>query len=843
MDNKIRIYGARENNLKNINLEIPKNKLVVLTGVSGSGKSTIAFKTLQTECQRQYMESLGMVTDEFVKPKVDYITGLSPAISVNQSNANRNPRSTVGTITEIYTYLRILYAKLGIRNCRHCGQEIFPVFQNPESPGTIIEDDTFASEIEEGMPCPHCGRTVPVLTMSHFSFNKPQGACETCNGIGITSIPNLEKIINENLSIKEGAVLLWDDFLTQRNGESVENAGRYYGFEVDLNTPVKSWDNTAITFLLHGALSEEISELFPGIKPPRTVPQGRYEGLLTNLERKYSENNVASKAYEKLRALFHEDVCPTCKGTRLKKESAKVKVMGVNIIEAGHKSLSEIYDFVLQVENSLRNDALQVVKPVLESLKERLQRFLDVGVGYLSLDRSAVSLSGGEAQRLRLASLLGSGITGVLYVLDEPTTGLHSRDTEKLLMVLRHLRDLGNTVLVIEHDTELMENADHIIDIGPGAGEYGGQVVAEGTVDEIKNIKNSLTGKYLSRELVPYKSQGYRKKLDSFLSIRNAAANNLKNVSVDIPIGYLTVVSGVSGSGKSSLVFDVIAEHADSYLSKRKAPDNAVIDNLQSFERCITFDQNSIGRSSRSNIATYTDIYTEIRQLFASLPGAGKHKLLPKHFSFNVPGGRCEKCEGQGFLTIPMHFMPDAQVACPACRGRRFQNNVLSVKYDGLDISDILDMSVDSAMEVFKNEKEIYDKLSFLSKVGLSYIKLGQSTSSLSGGEAQRIKLAKELGTNYTGNTLYLLDEPTTGLHPHDAVKLARVLDELTAAGNTVIVIEHNLDMIAMADFVIDFGPGGGTAGGYIIAKGAPSEIMSNSQSYTGLCLSGRKYV
>ncbi|MDF2986447.1 MAG: excinuclease ATPase subunit [Eubacterium sp.] len=841
MENKISIHGARENNLKNINLEIPKNKLVVLTGVSGSGKSTIAFKTLQTECQRQYMESLGMVTDEFVKPKVDYITGLSPAISVNQSNANRNPRSTVGTITEIYTYLRILYAKLGVRNCRHCGREILPVFENLQSPEIIIEDDTFASEFEEAMPCPNCRRTVPVLTMSHFSFNKPQGACETCNGMGITSIPNLEKIINDNLSIKEGAVLLWDDFLTQRNGESVENAGRYYGFEVDLNTPLKNWSNTAITFLFRGALSEEISELFPGIKPPKTVPQGRYEGLLTNLERKYSENNTASKAYEKLRALFHEDMCPTCKGTRLKKESAKVTVMGVNIIEAGQKSLSEVNDFALQVEESLSNAALQIVKPVLDSLKERLHRFLDVGVGYLSLDRSATSLSGGEAQRLRLASLLGSGLTGVLYVLDEPTTGLHSKDTAKLLKVLRHLRDLGNTVLVIEHDTELMTNADHIIDIGPGAGECGGQVVAAGNVDEIMNTGNSITGKYLSGELIPYKSQGIRKKSNSFLSIRDACANNLKNISVDIPIGKLTVVSGVSGSGKSSLVFDVIAEHADSFLNKRKSPDNAIINNLGSFDRCITFDQNSIGRSSRSNIATYTDIYTEIRQLFASLPGAGKHKLLPKHFSFNVPGGRCEKCEGQGFLTIPMHFMPDAQVTCPACRGKRFQNNVLSVNYDGLNISDILDMSVDAAMKAFKSEKEIYDKLNFLSIVGLSYIKLGQSTSSLSGGEAQRIKLAKELGTSYTGNTLYLLDEPTTGLHPHDTVKLARVLDELTATGNTVIVIEHNLDMIAMADYVIDFGPEGGASGGYIIAKGTPHEIIRNNQSFTGLCLSAGK--
>ncbi len=836
MQNEIKIIGAKENNLKNISLSIPKNKLVVLTGVSGSGKSTIAFETLQTECQRQYMESLGMVTDEFVKPNVGEITGLSPAISVSQSNANRNPRSTVGTITEIYTYLRILYAKLGVRKCKHCCKEILPQFEDEILSSDILDDDTFASDMEEGMPCPHCGKTIPILTMSHFSFNKPQGACEVCNGIGVTNVPNLEKIINENLSINEGAVLLWDDFLTQRNGESVENAGKHYGFEADLNKPLNSWNDTAKTFLFHGALSNEIAALFPDVKPPKTVPLGRYEGLLTNLKRRYSENATA-KNHEKIKQLFHEDVCPTCNGTKLKKDSAKVTVNNLNIIEIGQKSLSDLLSIMLYIEKNLSKEAIGIVAPITQSIKQRLHRFLDVGVGYLSLQRSAVSLSGGEAQRLRLASLLGSGLTGVLYVLDEPTTGLHSRDTEKLLNVLCHLRDLGNTVLVIEHDLEFMQNADYIIDIGPGAGEFGGQVVAAGTVEEIINNKNSITGKYLSGELTSYRSKDKRKNTNHFLSVQNATANNLKNVTVDIPLSKLIAVSGVSGSGKSSLVFDVIAAHADCFWGKNKAPNNAIVTNFEHLNRFITFDQAAIGRSTRSNVATYTDIYTDIREFFASMPSAKIQKLLPKHFSFNVIGGRCEKCEGAGVLTIPMHFMPDAHVTCPTCKGKRFQKHILSITYNGHTISDILDLSVDAALKVFVNEKQIYDKLKFLSKVGLDYIKLGQSTSTLSGGEAQRIKLAKELGSSFSGNTLYLLDEPTTGLHPHDTVKLAKVLDELVSAGNTVIVVEHNLDIIGMADFVIDFGFEGGDAGGYIVAKGTPDDIISCIESFTGKCL------
>lgn len=837
MSDEIKIIGARENNLKNITLSIPKNKLIVLTGVSGSGKSTIAFKTLQTECQRQYMESLGLVTDEFTKPNVDKITGLSPAISVSQNNQNRNPRSTVGTITEIYTYLRILFAKLGIRKCKYCHKEVFPDFENKEI-GMDSSEDSFGENFEENILCPHCKKAIPLLTMSHFSFNKPQGACEVCNGIGTTAVPNLEKIINEELNIKEGAVLIWDDFMIHRNSESIDNAAKYYGFKLNINSPIKEWNQEAKTFLLYGALSKEIDNLFPNVKAPKTVPQGRYEGLLTNLNRKYKENNnIGTKSYEMIRSLFHEETCPKCNGTRLKKESAEVILENRNIIEISNLSLEKVLNFVENVKENISMNAMQIVLPVIQNLEERLNRFLDVGVGYLSMDRNATSLSGGEAQRLRLASLLGSGLTGVLYVLDEPTTGLHSKDTKKLIKVLYHLRDLGNTVLVIEHDIEVMNSADYIIDMGPGAGEYGGEVVAAGTLEEIIQNEKSLTGKYLSGKLEPYESSRKRKNIEKNIEVKNVNVNNLKNISVKIPIGKLSVISGVSGSGKSSLIFDVLGKQAENYFSKGKSYKNENLKGIEEFNRFITFDQNSIGKSSRSNVATYTDIYTDIRNLFSKLPEAKKQKLKPSHFSFNVAGGRCEKCEGAGVLTIPMHFMPDAEVICPMCGGKRFTKNILEVKYNDKNISDILNLTVSSAIDVFKEEKLIYEKLKFLETVGLSYLKLGQSTSTLSGGEAGRIKLSKELGISYAGNTLYLLDEPTTGLHPDDTVKLAKVLDELCISGNTVIVIEHNLDIIKIADYIIDFGPEGGENGGYILANGSVNDIINCKESATGNCL------
>lgn len=836
MQDTIQITGARENNLKNISLAIPKNKLVVLTGVSGSGKSTIAFETLQTECQRQYMESLGMVTDEFVRPKVDAITGLSPAISVQQNNGNKNPRSTVGTMTEIFTYLRILFAKLGVRSCPHCGSVVNPDFET----STCVEsvsDEAALTEFEESTSCTTCGHQIPFLTMSHFSFNKPQGACETCNGIGQTMVPNLERILNFQKGIKDGAVLLWDEFLAQRNIECVLAASRHYGFALDLDAPLSSWPPEALTFLYYGAASPEVAQLFPGLKPPKTVPQGRYEGVLTNLKRRYSESAGSPKAREQLKQMFHEDCCPSCKGLRLKQDSIAVTVCGKNIIDVNQMSLREALLYVQEIEIILSMEALQIVAPVIAALKERLRRFLDVGVGYLSLDRGATSLSGGEAQRLRLASLLGSGLTGVLYVLDEPTTGLHAKDTTKLMQVLCHLRDMGNTVLVIEHDLELMKQADYIIDIGPGAGEFGGQVVACGTVTEVMQNENSLTGKYLSSSLLVKMLKGRRVQPKGQLTVMQANVHNLKNISVTLPLGKMTVVSGVSGSGKSTFVFDILAVHAEDHFGRKTKPCNAIVGGLDNFGRCVVIDQDTIGRSTRSCVATYTDVYTAIRSLYASLPAAKAQQLVTRHFSFNVSGGRCEKCEGMGVLTIPMHFMPDATVTCPACRGKRFRKEILSVTYQSYSIADVLDMSVGQALQVFQEQSDIREMLTFLAKVGLGYMKLGQSASTLSGGEAQRIKLARELASSFQGSTLYLLDEPTTGLHPDDVRRLVAVLDDLVAAGNTMVVVEHNMDVIAMADYVVDFGPDGGDEGGRIVATGTPAEVAQTKGSYTGACL------
>lgn len=823
MEDKITIVGARENNLKNISLEIPKNKLVVLTGVSGSGKSTIALKTLQTECTRQYMESLGMVTDEFIKPKVDYIRGLSPAISVSQRNMNRNPRSTVGTMTEVYTYLRLLFSKIGERPCPHCGETIVPSFQS-ESMDTIMPDEE-SHGFETMMACPHCKGAVAELTMSHFSFNKPQGACEKCNGIGVTMVPNIDAIVDVKRSINDYAVEFWDKFLRDRYSESVSNAADHYGFEADMDAAVGMWSEEAFEFLLYGALSEQTKQRYPDKKTPKTVPEGRFEGLVTNLQRRYSDGAGSMKTKEALKQYFHEDTCDVCNGLRLKRSSAQVVVDGINIIEISRQSIGDVYSFVKQIEERLTEEAMMIVRPIIEALHERLRRFIDVGVGYLSLERSAMSLSGGEAQRIRLASLLGSGLTGVLYVLDEPTTGLHSRDTKKLLAVIEHLRDLGNTVLVIEHDLEVIRAADYIIDIGPGAGENGGNVVVTGTRTEVIDCDASITGKYLSGERHPYHKTERRVGKAGAIHIEGANIHNLKNVDAKIPGGCLTAITGVSGSGKSSLIFDTLEAGT------------AKITGLDSYDRIISFDQSPIGRSSRSNVATYTDIYTELRSLFASLDQAKKHKLKEKHFSFNTSGGRCEKCEGLGVMMIPMHFMPDAEVTCPICRGKRFNLDVLSVKFKEMSISDILNCSVAEALGYFKEHKKIYQKLCFLEKVGLSYIKLGQPTSSLSGGEAQRIKLAKELGSQASGQTLYLLDEPTTGLHPDDINKLVAALNEIVDKGHTMVVIEHSLELIVNADYVIDFGPEGGDAGGEIIAVGTPEEVTAVSHSFTGQCL------
>lgn len=844
MNNTIEIKGARENNLKNISVCIPKNKLVVLTGLSGSGKSTFAMETLQKECQRQYMESMGMITELLSKPKVDSITGLSPSISIDQRNSNRNPRSTVGTVTEVLTYLRILYAKLGVRNCPFCGKPIPQTFEQEvmdEYAGdeeASLPDDNSTNGFEEMMPCPHCGKQVPVLTMSHFSFNKPQGACPQCKGLGTVSKPDLTQVLNMELSIRDGAVLEWDKFFAERYAEAIENAGKHYGFEVSANTPLKEYGPVQMDLVLYGVLSKEFTRHFPGVKPPKTVAQGRYEGIVTNLMRRFGELRQESGS-SKLENIFVHHRCPLCGGKRLRKESLAVTVGGVNIVELSKKSLYELADWIKLIHDTAAEDSLTIAQPIIDDLSQRVQRLLDVGVGYLSMERAAPTLSAGEAQRLRLASLLGSGLTGVLYVLDEPTTGLHARDTKRLIDVLIRLRNLDNTVLVIEHDVEMMRAADYIIDFGPGAGCNGGEVVAFGTPSEVGGCKESITARYLSGECRAVPPKVRRAGNGKNLTIYGACENNLQNVDAFIPLGTLVSVTGVSGSGKSTLVFDIIDKTAKAHFNQSKEPAGNYhrIDGWEGIDGIITIDQTPIGRTPRSNAATYTDIFTYVRSLYASLPDAKKNGLLPNHFSFNVAGGRCEKCEGAGELTIPMHFLPDVQVPCPVCRGKRFKKEILAHRYKGRSIADVLDMTIVEATELFNTVEPIADRLSVLNEVGLGYLKLGQPATTLSGGEAQRIKLAKELGKRGKNHTLYLMDEPSTGLHPHDVQKLTALFMRLVEQGNTVVVVEHNTDIIMMSDWVIDFGPEGGEAGGRIIAQGSPEQVAQEQGSQTGQIL------
>ncbi len=836
----IHIKGAKENNLKNIDVQIPKNKLIVFTGLSGSGKSTLALETLQRECQRQYMESMGLTMDIGGKPKVDSIEGLSPAISINQHHTNSNPRSTVGTITEISAYLRVLYAKLGERPCRYCRKIItqdydettFAVYteMSDQEP-----DDT--ELYEQRIACPHCGEQVIELTASHFSFNKPQGACPVCRGIGVVNLPDVNLLLDKSKSIREFAIHGWDRVYIERYGESMIQAAKHYGFEIDLDTPIGQFNDVQMELLLYGVLSRQFQERFPAIAPPKTVPAGRFEGVITNLMRRYAENNSAS-ARQKLEKFLIQQECPVCRGVRFRAETLEVRVGGINIKQLLSKPLIGVREWLKELPGSVSPDALGIVRQVVEDLKQRIDRIIDVGAGYLSLDQPSSALSAGEWQRIKLASILGSGLTGVLYVLDEPTSGLHSRDTGKIIEVLRRLRDMGNTVIVIEHDVEMMKAADYIIDFGPGAGKQGGQIVACGNAQDVINCETSITGKYLQTNVDRLK----RKKTqigNNYVRIRNANRNNLKNIDIDIPLGKLVAVSGVSGSGKSSLIFGVLAEAVDAYFhqsGKSKSPD---ISGFEHLDDAIIINQHSIGRSNRSNAATYTDLFTDIRDLYASLPETKAIGLAPKHFSYNVAGGRCEKCQGTGKLSVSMHFLPDVEMVCPVCQGKRYQKPVLDIKFRGHNISEVLELSIDEALVLFADEENIRSKLKVLQNVGLGYLSLGQSATTLSGGEAQRLKLAKELSRNTGGKVLYLFDEPTTGLHPHDAGRLINVFDRLVRLGNSVIVIEHNVEMILASDWVIDLGPEGGSEGGKIITQGTPDEIMRNSNSATGKVLSG----
>ncbi len=838
MNSNIIIRNARLHNLKNVTLEIPKNQLVVMTGLSGSGKSTLAFDIVHKESLRQLFESLGIVTDGLAKPPVDSIVGLSPSISVDQHLTNHSPRSTVGTVTEVFTYLRVLYARLGHRPCLKCGKDVPP-------PTYESADENWQDESDESpdgsYPCPHCGVAVPEMGMANFSFNKPAGACPTCTGLGVVRQPIVSRLVDESKSIPELPVDGWIEFHGTHYSQIMKNAGKYFGFEFDTSKPVKDFTPTQRDLFLYGTDSPQFRRHYPDVKPPATNAQGRFEGVVTNLQRRYNEHATNAAYLEKLEHLFTTQPCLDCEGTRLRPESRAVTVAGETIIKISHLPLNDLDAWIKSLPPHFTAEEMRIAQPILDDLFERVGRLLEVGVGYLSLERSSPTLSAGEAQRLRLAALLGSALTGVLYILDEPTIGLHSRDTARLINVMRRLRDLGNTVLVVEHDLDLIKAADYLIDVGPGAGKHGGQIVAAGTPAEVAQTKGSLTGEFLAGITSVPIPEHRREPNHKALTINGARQFNLHNLTVKIPLGLLVAVTGVSGSGKSSLIFDILDLAARQKLNgANELPgEHDSITGWDHIDKVITIDQAHIGRIPRSNAATYSDTFTPIRETFAATPEAKKNKITARHFSFNVPGGRCERCEGAGTLTVKMHFLPDVEVRCPACRGRRFKKETLAVKYRGYDISQVLNMTVEEALALFADVPAAQSRLKVMSDVGLGYLQLGQPATTLSGGEAQRVKLAKELGRRSTGRTLYLLDEPTTGLHPADTARLLEVLQRLVDAGNSVIVVEHNLDLVKAADWVIDLGPEGGMAGGQLLAEGTPEDVAKVKGSYTGQCLKG----
>ena len=845
MQDAIKIRGARLHNLKNITLSLPKNKLVVLTGLSGSGKSTLAFDTLHHEALRQYFESVGMVT-YMQKPSVERIEGLSPSISIDQHLTNHSPRSTVGTVTEVYTYLRVLFARIGVQPCPTCGRDV-PPSHNVSALGLWDEDSAGdqgapATAAEESYPCPHCGAPVPELGMAHFSFNKVEGACPTCTGLGIVFAANVSLLIDPARSILGGGVIRWVPPEIARYVEILQLAAKHYGFAFDPALPIGQYTPPQRDLLLYGVHGREFRRHYPNIEPPQNVNQGRFEGVVPNLMRRYEEHAQDADYRERLEQLMVTQACPDCQGSRLRLESRRVTIDGSSIIDLSGMPFTALRTWVELLPSVVPVGERDIIQPIIDDLSERIGRLVSVGAGYLTMERSSPTLSEGEAQRLRLASLLGSDLTGVMYVLDEPTIGLHPRDTGRMIDVLRQLRDLGNTVLVVEHDLDMIRAADHVVDIGPGAGRHGGNVVATGAPGEIAASTASITGDYLSGRIAMQSSR-LRPGNGKRLVIRGAREHNLKNFTVGIPLGTLTAVTGVSGSGKSSLMLDILGKAArQRFNDAAEAPgEHESIEGWEHLDKIISIDQAAITRTSRSNAATYTDAFTSIRQIFAETPEARRRHLTPGHFSFNVPGGHCERCKGAGTLIVNMHFLPDVQVVCPACGGRRFKPEILEVQYRGYDIAGILDLTIEEALTVFEDVPAVAARLSLMSDVGLGYLQLGQPANTLSGGEAQRIKLAKELARRASGRTLYLLDEPTTGLHPADVARLLDLLQRLVDSGNTVAVIEHNVDVIRTADWIIDLGPEGGEAGGYLVAEGTPEDIARAPESFTGRFL-GRMF-
>jgi excinuclease ABC subunit A len=843
MTAEITIRGARLHNLKNITLTIPKNQLVVLTGVSGSGKSTLGFDILHKEGQRQYMEALGLVPGGLNRPPVDSISGLPPPISVDQHLTNRSPRSTVGTVTYVYTYLRLLFARLGHRPCPACGQDVPPTLDQAVAEE---EDDAGAADAaapDTSVPCPHCGAPIPAINMGYFSFNKPQGACPTCTGLGHVQQANLDRLVDADKSIPGGAVVGWDERYINYTLPTLQAAAAHYGFDFDLTLPVKDYTPPQHDLLFFGVDSPTFRRHFPTSAPPSTVRGGRFEGIATNLLRRYAEHlqehSQEAEYRDKLEDFLVTQTCPDCAGTRLRPESRVVTVHGQTIVALSSLPLADLSAWLDALPAVLSPDERIVADSILFELREHIIRLVEVGAGYLSLDRNSPTLSAGEAQRLRLASMLGSELSGLLYVFDEPTIGLHPRDTRRLITVLRRLRDLDNTVLVIEHDLEMIAAADYVVDFGPGAGKHGGQVVAAGTPADVAAQPGSLTGDYLAgRATVPVPPRR-RVPTGPALTIRGARQHNLQNITVRLPLGVLVAVTGVSGSGKSSLVFGILDRALRRHLyGASDAPgEHDAIEGVEYLDKIITIDQEHIGRLPRSNAATYSDTFTPIRAAFAATPEAHRRGLSARHFSFNVPGGRCERCEGTGVLTVHMQLLPDTEVRCPVCHGRRFTPETLAVRYRDLDIAQVLDLTIEEALALFQDVPAARARLQVLTDVGLGYLQLGQPATTLSGGEAQRVKLAKELGRRGTGRTLYLLDEPTTGLHLADTARLLGLLQRLVEAGNTVLVIEHNLALIKAADWVIDLGPEGGAAGGHLIAEGTPEQIAQVSGSYTGQSL------
>ena len=928
----IKIRGANENNLKNIDLDIPRNELVVLTGLSGSGKSSLAFDTIYAEGQRRYMESLSSYARQFLgqmeKPNVESIEGLSPAISIDQKSTNHNPRSTVGTVTEIYDYFRLLYARIGIPHCPKCGKEIMKqtvdqmvdqVMALPEGTkiqllapvvrgrkgthakllerakrsgyvrvrvdGNLYElseeitlDKNIKHNIEiivdrlivkpgiekrltdsvesvlslaEGLlivdiiggepmnfsqsfACPDCAISIDEIEPRSFSFNNPFGACPVCFGLGYKMEFSEDLMIpDKSLSINEGAITVtgWQSCTDKSSFTRAILDALCKEYKFDLDTPFEKYPKKIHDVIMHGTNGKSVKVYYKGQRG-EGVYDVSFEGLIKNVERRYRETGSETMKAE-YETFMNITPCSECGGQRLKKGSLAVTVGGKNIAEVTAYSIDRLHDFLVNLE--LTQTQQMIGNQILKEIKARIQFLMNVGLDYLTLARATASLSGGEAQRIRLATQIGSGLVGVAYILDEPSIGLHQRDNDKLLDTLKHLRDLGNTLIVVEHDEDTMLAADCIVDIGPGAGEHGGEVIAVGTAQEIMKNKNSITGAYLSGKLqipVPEK----REKPSGYLKIVGAQENNLKNIDVKIPLGVMTCVTGVSGSGKSSLVNEILYKKLAKELNRaRTIPGrHKRIEGLEQVDKVIDIDQSPIGRTPRSNPATYTGVFDLIRDLFASTPDAKSRGYKKGRFSFNVKGGRCEACSGDGILKIEMHFLPDVYVPCEVCGGRRYNRETLEVKYKGKTIYDVLNMTVEEALTFFEHVPSIRRKMETLNDVGLSYIRLGQPSTELSGGEAQRIKLAAELSRRSTGKTVYILDEPTTGLHFADVHKLTEILRRLSADGNTVVVIEHNLDVIKTADYIIDIGPEGGDKGGTIVATGTPEEVAENPNSYTG---------